>query len=161
MAKFKSKTKGGSRLSGSVSRETEMMTSPWGGLVGGMTKGDRRPSVTNSAWASHRLQEMGLGIREFGILVQEAITSELVSYSKSGKKNKSIPDWQTRRWAADKLEEIHGWKHIPEQKTSVTVEELNIVNEVRKYETSILIEREKDAKDVLRRAERLGMLGEE
>lgn len=92
---------------------------------------ERRPSVTNSAWASMRLEEMGLGVEPIGEVLQKAFKATVVVYDKFGTKVDERPDMRTRLEAARMLKEIHGFTHVPEQKTDVSLAFVQIVQDVK------------------------------
>jgi hypothetical protein len=102
--------------------------------------------------------EMGLGVESIGDVLEKACGANLVSYTKSGTLIARIPDHRVRLEAARLLTEIHGFRHMPEQKTSITVDQINAVTEIVNYDVRVLQEKAPGAMEVLRRAERLGVL---
>lgn len=92
---------------------------------------ERRPSVTNSAWASYRLEQMGLGVEPIGKVLQKALVAKLRVYSKDGEMVDERPDYRTQLEAARMLKEIHGFTHVPEQKVDVPLIFVQYVQELR------------------------------
>ena len=108
---------------------------------------DRRPSVTNSAWASMRLEELGLGVDPIGEVLRKALVAKLRVYNKEGDMVDERPDYRTQLDAARMLKEIHGFTHVPEQKQDVPVQFIQIVNEIKG----------KSLGDLMEEANRLGL----
>ena len=104
---------------------------------------DRRPSVTNSAWASYRLEQLGLGVDPIGKVIKRGLVAKLVCFDKNGKKVGTRPDYRTQIEAAKLLTEIHGFKHVPEQKVDVPVQFVQIVNEIKGKDLGELMEEAK------------------
>lgn len=104
---------------------------------------DRRPSVTNSAWASYRLEQLGLGVDPIAEVIGRGLRASLRCYDKKGNLVDTRPDYRTQMEAAKLLTEIHGFRHVPEQKVDVPVQFVQIVNEIKGKDLGELMEEAK------------------
>ena len=96
-----------------------------------MGKIERRASVTNSEWASKRLMDLGLGVDPIAEVIKRALEAKLVIYDKFGNLVAEKEDNRVQMEAAKLLSDIHGFKHVPEQKIDVPTQFIQIVNDIR------------------------------
>ena len=115
---------------------------------------DRKQSVSNSQFASEYLEAQGLGVEKVAELIKGLAESNQYVFDRNGRLTQKVPDIKSRGKAAELLTKIHGFEHQPEQKTSITVDQINAVTEITNYDVKSLMDKEKEAKEVLHRAQR-------